>query len=64
MDRGAGFSLRSSRLGFGSAVIDEAVATMVLWNKVSPVSLYLDDVRYGIDGRPVRVWPIRSVDLL
>jgi hypothetical protein len=56
-------SLRSFRLGFGSSVIDELVAMMVLWNKVSPVSPYLDDVRSGIGERLVRVWSIRSVDL-
>jgi hypothetical protein len=56
-------SLRSFRLGFGSSVIDELVAMMVLWNKVSPVSPYLDDVRSGIGERLVRVWSVRSVDL-
>ena len=65
MDRGAGFSLRSSRLGFGSGVIDEVVATMVFWNEVSPVSPYLDgDFQSSVGEGPVRVWSVRSVDLL
>lgn len=41
--------------------IDEVVATMAYWNKVSPVSPYLDDVRSGADEGPVRVCVSRSV---
>ena len=47
-------------LRFGSGVMDEVVATMVSWNKVSPVSPYLNDVQSGIDEEPMRVWPVRS----
>ena len=36
-------------LGFGYSVIDEVMATMIPWNKVSSVSPYLDDVQSGID---------------
>ena len=37
---------------------------MVLWNKVSPVSPSLNDVQSGVGKGPVRVWSVRSVDLL
>lgn len=37
---------------------------MVLWNKVSMVSPYLDGVRSSIGEGPVRVWCARSVDPL
>ena len=34
---------------------------MILWNKVSPS---LDDIRSGISEGPVRVWYVKSVDIL
>uniref|UniRef100_A0A8R7QKI1 Uncharacterized protein n=1 Tax=Triticum urartu TaxID=4572 RepID=A0A8R7QKI1_TRIUA len=47
-----------------SGDIDEVMATMACWNKVSPVSPYLDDVRSGAGERPVRVCVPRSVGSL
>ena len=38
---------------------------MVFWNEVSPVSPYLDgDFQSSVGEGPVRVWSVRSVDLL
>ena len=37
--------------------------TMVLWNKVSLVSPYIDDVRSSVGEGPIRVWFVRSADL-
>ena len=52
-------------LGFCfSGGIDEVVATMACWNKVSPVSPYLDDVQSGAGEGPVRVCVPRSVGSL
>ncbi|XBJ19953.1 hypothetical protein VPH35_010861 [Triticum aestivum] len=52
-------------LGFCfSGGIDEVVATMACWNKVSPVSPYLDDFRFGAGEGPVRVCVPRSVGSL
>ena len=49
-------------LGFCfSGGIDEVVATMACWNKVSPVSPYLDGVRPGASEGPVRVCVPRYV---
>ena len=42
-------------------VIDEVVATMVLWNMVFLASPYLNDVRSGVGEGLVRVWFVRSV---
>lgn len=44
--------------------IDEAVAAMVCWNKVSPASTYLDNVRSSADKGPVRVCVVGSVGSL
>lgn len=35
--------------------IDEMVPAMACWNKVFPVSPYLEDVSFGVDEGPVRV---------
>ena len=44
--------------------IDKVVATITLWNKVSPVFPYLDDIRSGADDGQVRVSSARSEDSL
>jgi hypothetical protein len=36
---------------------------MIIWNNVSPVSSYVDDVRSSIGEGPVRVWSVQSVVL-
>jgi hypothetical protein len=46
------------------SVIDEVVVTMMLWNKVSPAFLYLDDDRFGVDEWAARIWCVISDDLL
>jgi hypothetical protein len=46
---------------FGSGVINEVMATMVLWNSVSPVYPYLDDVRSRVDEGPLKVCFVRFV---
>jgi hypothetical protein len=51
-------------LGLFSSIVDEVVATMTYWNKVSLASLYCVDVRSGVDEGPVSVWSIRSVGSL
>jgi hypothetical protein len=45
--------------GWFSSDISEVAAMMTLWNKVSPVCPYLDDVRSGADKGPVRVGSAR-----
>ena len=45
-------------------VIDEVVASMILWNKVSSAPPYLDDVRSDINEGSVRVCSVRSADIL
>ncbi|RLN39689.1 hypothetical protein C2845_PM01G18420 [Panicum miliaceum] len=63
---GAGIrSLRTSSLlvffqVWLSSDICKVAATMTLWNKVSPASPYLDDVRSDADEKPVRVGSARS----
>jgi hypothetical protein len=44
-----------------SDVIDEVVATMILWNNVCTASPYLDDVRSGASKGLRRVWFVRFV---
>jgi hypothetical protein len=47
-----------------SSDINKVVVKMTLWNKVSPTSLYLDDVLSSADEGPVRVGSARFVDYL
>ena len=46
-----------------SGLIVEVVATMIIWNNISPASPYFDDVRSGISEGPVIVWSVQSVVL-
>ena len=47
-----------------SSDIDEVVATMTFWNKVSPAFPNLDDVRSGADDGQARASSARSEDSL
>ena len=53
------FILVFFRIWFSSD-IDEVVAMMTLWNKVSPAFPYLDDVRSGADDGQVRASAAKS----
>jgi hypothetical protein len=56
--------LDASLIAFSGIVIDQVVAMMTHWNKVSLDSSYSIDIRFDVDEWSVRVWSVRSIGSL